>query len=549
MAPRSVEPPSTTVERTAAPADRPAPADRTVEPGSRRRGSAGGPFPHAALQHLGDSRVEVAHIAANLGFVVRTWLGMGVLAIGANVLASVVVAGMILAVNKDLTAHQRLVTERTSVAYISAAIVVAAILGSLAQRRTLRWLLRGEVPTCGEARRAVSMPRDVALMTTLLWGFGAVLIPAVELLSGGTDRAAVGIFSGLVVTGLVAAGVTYLLIERAARPVRRLALEAWPPREAPLFDLRWRLMLVWGCTSGTPIIGLLMVLTVPDAPRTVVISTAVSAAVAALAVGVLATFMVARSIGAPLVELVTALDRVGDGDLDVSVPVTDSGEIGVVQNGVNEMVEGLRERDRISDLFGRHVGMAVAQEALRSGVTLSGEVREVVALFVDITGSTALAGASDPVEFVAMLNRFFQIVVDEVESNGGLINKFEGDAALAVFGAPIAMDDPATPALRVARHIRDRVAATGEVQVGVGVSFGPVVAGQVGARSRLEFTVIGDAVNEASRLTDLAKTTPHHLLASGPTIARASADEQAHWTRYGESLLRGRSKSTDLWTA
>jgi adenylate cyclase len=517
----------------------------------RRFGATATPFTTAALHRLNQhrSRVEVAHIAANLGFVMRTWLGMGVLAIGTNLLGSVVVAGMILAVNKDLTAHQQRVTEHVAVVYVVLAIIVAAVLGSVVQRRTLRWLLRGEPPDEPEARRAVSLPRDIALMVAALWAGGAVIIPIVELSVGGTKRAATGIFGGLVVTGLVAAGITYLLIERTSRPVRRLALEAWPPREAPLFDLRWRLMLVWALTSGTPIIGLLLVLTVPDAPRTVVISTAITAATAALAVGALATFMAARSIGAPLVDLVATLDRVGDGDLDVTVPVTDAAEIGVVQNGLNEMVEGLRERDRISDLFGRHVGLAVAQEALRSGVTLSGEIREVVALFVDITGSTTLAGTADPVQFVNMLNRFFQIVVDEVETHGGLVNKFEGDAALAVFGAPMAMDDPATPALRVARRIRDRVRAMGEVEVGVGVSFGPVVAGQVGARSRLEFTVIGDAVNVASRLTDLAKTVPNHLLASGPTIARAAADERAHWTRYGESLLRGRAVSTEMWTA
>jgi adenylate cyclase len=307
-------------------------------------------------------------------------------------------------------------------------------------------------------------------------------------------------------------------------------------------------MLVWAFSSGTPIVGLLLILTAP-APRGVVISTAIAGTVLALAVGSFATYLSARTIGTPLREVLTTLDRVGQGDLDVAVTVTDAAEIGLVQNRVNEMVRGLRERDRITDLFGRHVGLAVAQEALRSGVTLSGELRDVAALFVDITGSTAMAGATDPVEFVAMLNRFLEVVIDEVESNGGLVNKFEGDAALAVFGAPMEMIDPASSALRAARHIRDRVHNAAEVEVGVGVAFGSVVAGQVGAYSRLEFTVIGDAVNEAARLTDLAKTVRGHVLASGPAIEQAAASEQQRWTRMGETLLRGRSRPTQLWTA
>jgi adenylate cyclase len=392
------------------------------------------------------------------------------------------------------------------------------------------------------------MPRDLAVIAIALWLLGGVLVASTEAAVGGTARSAVAIFGGLAVAGLVAAGITYLLADRVSRPVTRLVLEVWPPRAAPLFDLRWRLMLVWALTSGTPILGIVLVLTGPGR-EVQVISTAVTAGLIAFAVGAFATYLAARSIGAPLRELVTVLNRVGEGDLDVSVPVEDAGEIGLVQNVVNEMVDGLRERDRISDLFGRHVGPAVAQEALQRGVTLSGELRTVVALFVDITGSTFMAQTSDPVEFVATLNRFFHVVVEEVEAQGGLINKFQGDAALAVFGAPVELIDPATSGLRAARRIRDRVLDMGEVEVGVGVAYGPAVAGQVGARSRLEFTVIGDAVNEAARLTDLAKTTRQHVLASGTVIAHAAPTEREVWTPAGEAVLRGRTTPTELWTA
>ncbi len=103
------------------------------------------------------------------------------------------------------------------------------------------------------------------------------------------------------------------------------------------------------------------------------------------------------------------------------------------------------------------------------------------------------------------------------------MNKFEGDAALCIFGAPVELDDPATAALRAARADPRRRPRRGEVQVGIGVAVGNVIAGQIGAPSRLEYTVIGDAVNEAARLTELAKRVDGHILASEETVEASTA--------------------------
>jgi class 3 adenylate cyclase len=148
---------------------------------------------------------------------------------------------------------------------------------------------------------------------------------------------------------------------------------------------------------------------------------------------------------------------------------------------------------------------------------------------------------------VGLLNRFFAVVVDTVEEEGGLVNKFEGDAALCVFGAPAEHADPAGAALRAARRICDAVAEAGEVDVGVGVSCGRVWAGQVGAASRLEYTVIGDPVNEAARLTELAKEHPGRAVASEPTVRAADPAERSSWTPDGEVVLRGRDEPTRTW--
>jgi adenylate cyclase len=229
------------------------------------------------------------------------------------------------------------------------------------------------------------------------------------------------------------------------------------------------------------------------------------------------------------------------------VTVDDAGEIGLLQEGLNTMAAGLGERERLRDLFGRHVGTSVAQRALADGVSLGGDERTVAALFVDIAGSTSLVRRTGPEEMVGLLNRFFESVVQAIEEEGGLVNKFEGDAALCVFGAPTDHDDPAGAALRAARRICDAVRAAGEVDVGVGISCGPVWAGQVGAASRLEYTVIGDPVNEAARLTELAKDHPCRAVASEPTVRAAPPEEQEHWIADREVRLRGRDEVTRTW--
>ncbi|MGH8963257.1 MAG: adenylate/guanylate cyclase domain-containing protein [Jatrophihabitantaceae bacterium] len=483
-----------------------------------------------------------------LPFVLRTVVGLGVLAIGANVLGALVVSLLVLTLNGSATGHQLSVLERVTTGLVVGSAVVGTLAGALVQRRTLHWVLRGRTPDELDARRAVRLPLDMALIAAILWAIDGVVIGAVAANVGTGGETVLGIASGVVLSGFASAAITYLLIARFAQPVTRIALTIHPPGRSSMVSVRSRLALIWLLTSGVPVLGIVMILTAPK-DRTHVFGASIAAACIALAVGGASTVLAARAIGKPLRDMVGVLRQVGAGDLDTAVVVEDPGEIGLLQRGINDMVAGLRERERIQDLFGRHVGPAVAREALRSGVTMSGESRDVVALFVDITGSTALTRSTEPVAFVAMLNRFFEIVVDAIERNGGLVNKFEGDAALCVFGAPVTLIDPASDALRAAREIRDRVRTVGEVQVGIGVAAGPVVAGQVGSSTRLEYTVVGDAVNEAARLTDLAKGVAGGVLASATVIGRASAVEAAQWMDAGEVVLRGRSEPTRILTA
>jgi adenylate cyclase len=242
-----------------------------------------------------------------------------------------------------------------------------------------------------------------------------------------------------------------------------------------------------------------------------------------------------------------ALKHVERGDFDCNVVVFDGTELGELQRGFNSMVEGLRERERVRDLFGRHVGREVAAAAEQQRPKLGGEERHVAVVFVDIIGSTQLVTGRPATEVVEVLNRFFAVIVEEVDRHHGLVNKFEGDAALAVFGAPNHLDHPEDAALAasraIARRIRDEVP---QCEAGIGVAAGEAVAGNVGAKERFEYTVIGEPVNEAARLCELAKSTPTHLVASSEAVQNANESERGHWTFGDTVMLRGHDEPTRL---
>ncbi len=432
----------------------------------------------------------------------------------------------------------------TAAAYLVVALPVGTAAGLRRQRLTNRWLMDRRAPTGEEAGHALRLPLDVALVAASIWFVAAVLVGTVAAVV--LPEPLVGLRVGVAVTlgGVVTAGVTYLLTARAARAVTAIALAAHPPVGALVLGVRPRLLLTWALTSGVPMLGVVLLFLDPSNPDGPGEGAVVFLVVVALLVGALATLLTARAVGQPLRDLRRAVQQVGQGDYDVDVLVDDAGEIGLLQEGVNTMVAGLAERERLRDIFGRHVGTTVAQQALRTGVSLGGEERTVAALFVDIAGSTSLVRRTGPEEMVGLLNRFFSVVVDTVEAEGGLVNKFEGDAALCVFGAPADHPDPAGAALRAARRICDAVAEAGEVDVGVGVACGRVWAGQVGAASRMEYTVIGDPVNEAARLTELAKDHAGRAVASEPTVQGAAAEERDRWRPDRSITLRGRDEET-----
>jgi adenylate cyclase len=437
---------------------------------------------------------------------------------------------------------------------VGAVIALSGVMYSRIKRPHLRgalhWIIEERPPDAREHRLTLGLPVYLVKCDALGWALAAVGFAIFNGILYSWGLAAI-VAATIWFGGETTCAVAYLLYERALRPVTAKALAARPADAVAAPGVRLRLAMAWVLGTGVPLIGVL-VLGLASAFGWTHHSKYVGIAVlflgiVATASGFLVTLLAARAIADPVSGVRDGLERIARGDLDVDVQVDDASEVGQLQAGFNRMAEGLRERQRIRDLFGRHVGEDVARIALSEGVRLGGEEREVAALYVDIVGSTSLALALPPTEVVRLLNRFFRVVVEVIEAEGGLVNKFEGDAALCVFGAPVVTDDPAGDALRAARTLAARLSKElPEVDFGIGVSAGLAVAGNVGAESRLEYTVIGDPVNEAARLAELAKQRPERVLCSSAALERAGAPETDAWSVTASEVLRGRLAPTQL---
>jgi adenylate cyclase len=256
----------------------------------------------------------------------------------------------------------------------------------------------------------------------------------------------------------------------------------------------------------------------------------------------------AKSVSRPLLRVRDAMRQIERGELDVHVPVDDLGELGRLAEGVNDLAAGMRERELLRELFQRQVGNSgLADLALEQrGTTAEGIRRQVTVLFVDLRGYTRYSETHEPEEVVAMLNRFFRVVVAAVSREGGWVNKFEGDAALCIFGAPGEQEDHADRALRAAAALPKDLAQTDDLLgAGIGVASGEVIAGFVGTAERFEYTVIGDVVNLASRLCDEAKTTRPGVLAAASTIQ--DAHQRENWSPAGRLSIRGRREKAVVY--
>ena len=491
-----------------------------------------------AQAEAGDIGIRVRLVVANL--------------IGAALVALVIVIGGGPTGTNDDVAFGNLVSGLALGAYLAAVLPTELFLSAQRTVRTFGWVRERRQPGTAEVSAVFAFPWDQARRIFMYWLGGAVLFTAINRGFGNNLAYCLRVGLDIGLGGLTSSALSFLLLERFNRPVFALALAGEPPQTTERLGLRRRLLLIWVLGAAVPVVAIVSAPAGLSAESRADLATPVLVVgLIALAAGLMLTMLASGSITEPIDLLRASQRRVEDGDLDVEVRVDDGGEVGLLQAGFNRMVAGLRERQRIRDLFGRHVGVEVARQALSQHAQLGGEVRAASILFVDVIGSTSMAQQLPPTEVVAMLNEFFSVVVRCAAEQDGWVNKFEGDAALCVFGPPGDDTDHAARALRAARQMRaaldELTTKNPRFDAGIGVSTGTVVAGNIGDADRYEYTLIGDPVNEAARLTEEAKRETDRLLASGASVARAGA-EAAHWERRDARVLRGRTEATEVYS-
>ena len=223
----------------------------------------------------------------------------------------------------------------------------------------------------------------------------------------------------------------------------------------------------------------------------------------------------------PIRDLAEGTERVAIGDYSRRLPVVQDDDLGALAASFNRMQAGLAERQRLQAAFGTYVDPGLAQRLLEQGDDVfTGERREVTVMFVDIRDFTPFAEANAAEDVVTRLNALFEIVVPAVVENGGHVNKFLGDGAMAVFGAPNDLENHADAAVAAAQRILGEVNQRfgDALRIGIGINTGKVIAGTIGGAGKLEFTLIGDAVNVAARVEQLTKTTGDAILLTQQTV-------------------------------
>ncbi len=417
-----------------------------------------------------------------------------------------------------------------------------------------RWL-RGEktaeaAPGAWDSAVA-AIPRTLLIM--ILW-FALCCVPPAIIVGSKVHLSALGLSLYVVALALLIIGAcvfAYLLLEQALRPVVKEIAALLPAR--------------FEAGRATPSLGgkllaLLPAINVFTGIFIAAISTNSLGLEGRLAVTVATTLLVTLTLSLTLTllfrqslllrlsDLREAIARVDAGDYAARVQYLAGDELDEVGARFNKMVEGLAEREVLQGALGSYVDAVVATRVLSEGAVLEGREVEVTALFLDIREFTWLADHSTAPEIVEYLDDFFDVVIPIVYKHRGHVNKLLGDGLLAVFGAPVQLEDHADHALAAAREILTSVweRYEGELQIGLGLNSGEVVAGTIGGGGKLDYTLIGDAVNVAARVEALTKEIGDPLLITESTRRLLTGSPDGIAARGGH-LLRGKARETSLY--
>jgi adenylate cyclase len=393
-------------------------------------------------------------------------------------------------------------------------------------------------------RRLIHLPWFAAAICSFAWFLcipiflGALLQVQSRTLSGLDPRLLWHLPISFCVSGFIAITHTFFLVELASHwglfPVFFRDARADLTPNIFTLSLRGR-GIMWAISASIcPIASLLLLMFAPRSPVMSAAWLAVFVGVVGIAFGIFTALMLSWLIGKPIDQMRAAADAVSRGNLHVDVGPAGAAradEFGRLLSEFDQMVRQLREKEKLRQTFGLHVGKRAAEQILAHDPGLSGIEQEITVMFVDMRSWTARASVSAPADVVEVMNDFFRVTVRVVEEeHRGMVNKYLGDGFMAIFGAGESDSDHARDAVAAGREIlsaveklNDELAAKGHapIRIGIGIHCGPAIVGSIGTPQRLEFTAIGNTVNIASRIEGLTKAVSRPLLVTKAVRDRA----------------------------
>jgi adenylate cyclase len=270
--------------------------------------------------------------------------------------------------------------------------------------------------------------------------------------------------------------------------------------------------------------------------------------------GILIVYLFSKTLTRPIRRLVGATKEIENGNFSIDIRRTGSDEIGDLTESFVRMGVGLSERERIKDAFGKFVNKEVAEKVIRGELKLGGERINVPVFFSDIRSFTSISEKMEPEEVVEFLNEYLTRMVDCVNKTGGVVDKFIGDAIMAIWGTPVSAGNDTENAVNCALMMRGVLGKFNEgrggvknpvIQIGCGINTGPVIAGQIGSHERMEYTVIGDTVNLASRIESLNKPFGTDILISQDSFGLVEGIYNAEPMK--KIMVKGKSKPQQIY--
>ncbi len=407
-------------------------------------------------------------------------------------------------------------------------------------------------------KRLLNEPFVLIIVDMLTWITAAITFSAVfwvfDIEAVPTDRA----FSLNIITGLITSIVAFFVLEGVLQ--RRMVPALFPKGGLYATPGTARIRIRTRLGAMVVVCNVIPFLTVMGSafnlhrdPARMETFLLISSCVF-IATGIWITIVVSSNLSRPLWNIIEVLQEVRKGNFDRKVRVTTNDEIGYAGDVINEMTEGLKERDFIKETFGRYVTQEIRDEILAGRIPLDGQLMEVTVLFADLRNFTPLVESTPPREVVSIINGYFRRMEEAINECHGLVLQYIGDEIEAVFGAPLPRTDHAEMAVRAALEMKKGISdVNAELAVlgyqplfhGIGIHTGEVVAANIGSPTRMSYALVGETVNLASRLQDLNKEYGTEIIVSGATQSRL--DNRFQLRSLPPSTVKGISRPVEIF--